>query len=151
MKTQLFSVTFAAIGLVTVSPLLASEAEYKANGLALIKISPIEQQQRPLAVVATIEFPNSISTVGQAIHYTLLKTGYEIEDRTKLDEETRLVLTKDLPLIHRKFEYASVEQIIQSLVGSPFKITYDEIQRKVSIKPKSSDLEPNKLEGSFRD
>lgn len=116
---------------------VAANSEYRSNGLALIKLDTSTQQQNPLSVVASINFPQSISTVGQAINYTLFKAGYEIESRTNFDKQTRIVLSKDIPIVHRKFEFSTVEQIVQSLLGSSFTIQFDDVERTVSINYKS--------------
>lgn len=116
---------------------VAANSEYRSNGLALIKLDTSTQQQNPLSVVASINFPQSISTVGQAINYTLFKAGYEIESRTHFDKQTRIVLSKDIPIVHRKFEFSTVEQIVQSLLGSSFTIKFDDVERTVSINYKS--------------
>ena len=91
---------------------VAANSEYRSNGLALIKLDTSTQQQNPLSVVASINFPQSISTVGQAINYTLFKAGYEIESSTNFDKQTRIILSKDIPIVHRKFEFSTVEQIV---------------------------------------
>lgn len=76
----------------------------------------------------------TLKTIGQAVNYSLLPTGYDLEDRTKFDPETRIVLMRKIPRTQRSFEYTTIEQVIQSLVGNDFTINKDKVTRTISIK-----------------
>ncbi len=106
---------------------------YLEKGLSLIKVSAEARQEQPLNSISTITLPSSIETIGQAINYVLLESGYELESRELFSPETRTILMKKIPMSQRYFEYTTKEQIISALVGKSFDVRNDEINRTVSI------------------
>lgn len=93
------------------------------------------QQRNPLQAVISIAYPPNISTVRQAISYTISSTGYTMNDLSITPEETRIMYTLNLPEVHRKFEHVKVINILQTLVGDAFISMVDPINRKVAFKP----------------
>ena len=127
----------AAVILLASSPAFSQTEKhnvYVEDGLSLIKVAPSSVQKNPELTISSMSFPSSITTIGQAINYALISTGYKLEDRSQFDPETRSVLMQKLPRSQRHFEYATVKQVIESLIGNHFFISDNEVTRTIAIK-----------------
>lgn len=120
--------------LLTTSSISNAQNIYIEDGLSLVKVGAESRQEDPISNISSITFPVTLKTIGQAVNYSLLPTGYDLEDRTKFDPETRIVLMRKIPRTQRSFEYTTIEQVIQSLVGNDFTINKDKVTRTISIK-----------------
>ncbi|WP_105903539.1 hypothetical protein [Vibrio gangliei] len=126
------------LALLSASSFANAQNVYIEDGLSLVKVGADSRQEDPISNISSITFPASLITIGQAVNYSLLPTGYDLEDRTKFDPETRTVLMRKIPRTQRKFEYTTIEQVIQALVGNSFAINKDKVSRTISIEYKSN-------------
>lgn len=86
----------------------------------------------PLALVAQITFPREqVSTVGEAIDYTLLRTGYALVDAQALTQEARRFLGLPLPEAQRTLGPYSVQDMLNVLVGKAWAWHTDHVTRRL--------------------
>ena len=85
----------------------------------------------PLAVVAQIRFPReAVATVGDALHYLLLRTGYRVGET---DAAAAALLALPLPEAHREIGPYSVQAIASVLVGAAYELQVSEIDRRLDV------------------
>ncbi|HIF9337710.1 PFGI-1 class ICE element type IV pilus protein PilL2 [Photobacterium damselae] len=107
--------------------------EYVTNGLTIVNVDANIQQKDPLQTVATIHFPQQISTVGQALNYLLMRTGYTLAEKTKMGSHSLRLLQFPLPLVQRSLELVTVNNAIQTLIGQGYTYKVDHINRTILI------------------
>jgi conjugative transfer region protein (TIGR03748 family) len=93
---------------------------------------PPPELVNPLAVYAQLNFPRqTVQTVGQALDYTLMRTGYRLVDSTALSEQARRFLGLPLPESQRQLGPFPVEAILTTLLGTSWRLLQDPITRQV--------------------
>lgn len=94
---------------------------------------PAPNESNPLAVIATVNFPRGhVYTVGDAIDYLLLRTGYRAVERDLLDPDVQTVMALPLPESHRRLGPYRVDAMLAVLLSKPYKLRIDHLERKVS-------------------
>ncbi len=82
--------------------------------------------------MAQITFPREqVTTIGDAIEYTLLRTGYALPDRKGLPADAQQFLTLPLPEAQRTLGPFSVQDILNVLVGKAWRWQTDPVTRRV--------------------
>ncbi|WP_230971761.1 PFGI-1 class ICE element type IV pilus protein PilL2 [Nitrogeniibacter aestuarii] len=84
----------------------------------------------PLLTLVQVQVPRDIITVGGAIDYLLLRTGYHLGD---LAPAVADLLRLPLPENHRSLGPARVSDLLSGLVGDPYEVSADDITRTVAI------------------
>ena len=93
---------------------------------------PTEAQFNPLhVVIPRIRFGNNIHSVGQAINYLLIDTGYRLS-RIHPDIRVEQILKLRLPDIQRNMGPLTLEQALKTLVSEPWILSVDPVHRLVS-------------------
>jgi type IV pili sensor histidine kinase/response regulator len=97
--------------------------------------APPIAQIDPLEAIVQVSLPRStVMTVGDAVSYLLLRTGYQLAPAKAFDEQARSVLAMPLPEVHRQLGPYSVRTALSVLVGAPFVLSVDPVQRAVSYR-----------------
>ena len=104
--------------------------------------APTKEQVHLLQVVVSIEFPNSINTVGEGINYALKESGYALAPQRALSDELRSVLQLRLPKAHRRLGPMPLQWLLVTLVGPSWQLVEDPIHRLVSFDRCDLPLEP---------
>jgi conjugative transfer region protein (TIGR03748 family) len=95
--------------------------------------SPDVAQVDPLEAVVQLILPRAnVQTVGDAITYLLIRTGYRLAPQESADQQTRAVLAMPLPEVHRRLGPYTVRTALSVLLGRPFVLSVDPMQRLVS-------------------
>lgn len=93
---------------------------------------PQQSLSEPLELVAQITFPREqVTTIGDAIEYTLLRTGYALPDPKGLPADVQRFLTLPLPEAQRTLGPFSVQDILNVLVGKAWQWQTDPVTRRV--------------------
>lgn len=101
---------------------------------------PAIELSDPLSVIAQLNFPRqTVETVGQAIDYTLLRTGYRIVGQENLGELALRFLTLPLPESQRNIGPYQVNDILQILLGSAWVLQSDSVTRQVWFERKGGE------------
>jgi type IV pili sensor histidine kinase/response regulator len=93
---------------------------------------PAAELAEPLSVYAQLNFPRqTVATVGQALDYTLIRTGYRMVDPEALSDHARSFLNLPLPESQRRMGPYSVRTLLQVLLGNAWTLRSDPISRQV--------------------
>jgi len=93
---------------------------------------PPAELAEPLSVYAQLNFPRqTVATVGQALDYTLMRTGYRLVNVDQLSERARRFLTLPLPESQRRVGPYAVKTILETLLGTAWTLRSDPISRQV--------------------
>lgn len=100
--------------------------------------TPTNEQIDPLKVVIKTKIPQRMSTVGHAVKFLLLRSGYELADTSVMTDSVKKLLAKPLPSVHREIGPLTLDKSLQMLSGKAFVLLVDPVNRKVSYKVASS-------------
>lgn len=84
----------------------------------------------PLETIATLHFPAEVGTVGEALHYTLLRTGYTLGHT---DADATHLLGLALPHSHRALGPARVNDLLTILLGPSYAVRANPVDRTIAI------------------
>ncbi|AKU12459.1 hypothetical protein AzCIB_2566 [Azoarcus sp. CIB] len=98
----------------------------------------------PLAVVAAVNFPREhVRTVGDAIAYLLLRTGYRV---ASADPAATALLALPLPESHRVLGPYPARAILHVLLGDPYNVNPSPVDRTLTIALRGPNSEaPNEV------
>ena len=137
MKRTLLIV--AAAGLLTLD-LAASMDEHgyeRVGRYTLQKLLPSPDQVDILSVTVNIDFPVEVDTVGAALDYMLLRSGY-----TRLPHPSSVDrMSMVLPQVHRRIGPVGLRNAIITVAGAPLIINEDEMSRTIWMTPEG-DTDP---------
>lgn len=113
-------------------------ADLRLSRYTTISAFPDAAQLDPLEAVVQLSMPRaSVETVGDAVRYLLLRTGYRLAGPQAGNAPPRDVLSLPLPEVHRQLGPYSVRTAVSVLLGTPFTLTVDPAQRLVSYRATS--------------
>lgn len=110
-----------------------------SNALVVDRYSSVSEaatpaQLNPLLTVVTVKFPDSVTTIGQAVNQVLVYSGYSLAPENQLPCALKTVLSKPLPLADRTFQPMMIRDMVGVLVGkNHFRLTQDSINRTVNF------------------
>jgi conjugative transfer region protein (TIGR03748 family) len=110
------------------APLVKQLARYTTSLL-----TPDAAQRNPLASTVQITLPReSVATVGDAVKYVLLRTGYRLADGQPAEVTELLALS--LPEVHRQLGPYTVNEALAILLGPAFTLDVDAGRRVVAYR-----------------
>jgi len=98
-----------------------------------VEPEPTRGQEAPLQTVVAIKYPRLIATVGQAISYTLKRSGYRLAPQYAHDPNLKILMKLPLPDVHRQLGPMTVKQVLITLAGSAFMLVTDPVHRYISF------------------
>ena len=108
-----------------------AEQEIVLSRYTLQQPTATAAQTDPLSVTLKVNFPPSITTIGDAIDYLLLQSGFSrvVND----DVDAMNLMQMRLPKVHRSIGPISLKNALLTISGEPWKLTVNNIQRTISI------------------
>lgn len=97
------------------------------------RLAPTEAEKDPLQAKVFLDFPRSVRTVRQAVDHALARSGYQVDWSASEPTATNRLGQLPLPEVHRRIGHASIFTILQTLLGSPWRIRVDQINRTLLI------------------
>ena len=117
--------------LVSTAPALAgappADDELRLDRYTLKKQSARPEQIDLLAAVIETQFPRNVTTVGDAIEYMLLRSGYRFIDT----EESAEAMALELPAVHRSLGPLPLRTAISTVSGPAWQLQENDEHRKV--------------------
>lgn len=120
---------------VSAKPSLPHQNESALSISRYVDLTPAPSQAQKNVmklVLPRINFSPNIKSVGQAINYLLLDTGYKLT-RHHPDPRVHQLFRLPLPKIHRNMGPLTLEQALSVLAGEPWQLAVDPINRLVSF------------------
>lgn len=86
----------------------------------------------PLAIYAQLSYPRqAVESVGAALNYTLMRTGYRLVENDALTPSARAFLQLPLPESQRRMGPYQVRTILATLLGPAWALHIDPVTRQV--------------------
>lgn len=98
-------------------------------------IAPVPRaaQVAPLDAVVTVVFPEQLTTVDEALHYVLRRSGYRLTSAEAADPAASVLAKQPLPEVHRKLGPITVGRALRTLAGPAWIMVVDPVHRLVSF------------------
>lgn len=94
---------------------------------------PTEADANSMAVIATVHFPRQVvRSVGDAVRYVLIRTGYQLAEEAALDARVKAVFALSLPDNQRVLGPYRVDTMLRVLMGSAYTLAADPASRTVT-------------------
>lgn len=93
-------------------------------------------QQEPLLQTFQLVFPTTINSVGEAVKFILINTGFNFIAQSEQSQLTKQLLAQPLPLSLRKIGSTTVQDALQALAGNAFQLVIDPAHRLISFRLK---------------
>lgn len=117
-------------------PTLDQVPVVRSGRYTLVEIVPERGQRDPMEQIVDVAIPATMTpTVGEALRYVLLRSGYRLCEG---DEATRELDALPLPAVHLHLGPLTLRQALEILIGSARELTVDEASRQVCVRHRSS-------------
>ena len=120
-----------------------TEPQTQVARYTTLSLRPSDADENPLAVIATVHFPRQVvRTVGDAVRYLLIRTGYQLAPADTLDPRVSAVFALPLPDNQRALGPYRVDSILAVLMGQPYRLVSDPLARTVSYAAPAANSNP---------
>ena len=107
------------------------------NRYATVANQPLASQVNPLLTVQQMHFPQTVSTVGDAIVYWLQYSGFRLADEPRLLPVFKILMKQPLPQVDRNFGPLTIQDGLIVLAGrQEFTLVQNPLTRTVNFKLK---------------
>ena len=107
--------------------------EVQVGRYSSVRPVPTESQKDVFLTILTVEFPNSIRTVGEAMNEVLSDQGLQLAPTISLSPELGVLLDLPLPKEHRKMGPMSLKSVLETLAGPVWRLVQDPVHRMVAF------------------
>ena len=94
---------------------------------------PRAAQTDPLTTVVTVVFPDELTTVNEALHHLLRRSGYRLAAPEASDPAFAVLADEPLPEVHRRLGPITVMHALNTLAGPAWRLAIDPVHRLVSF------------------
>lgn len=126
-------ILIAVLMLVNVSALASQEIMIPTGRYSTVTNLPSSEQMDPLRVIIKTKIPQSVKTVGEAISYLLVRSGYTLVKKESMSTDVKTLMELDLPQVHRKLGPITLDVALHALCGFAYELVVDPIHRKISF------------------
>lgn len=131
-------VWWGAIGLLVVSITSAYEkadapTDVLVGRYSVLKPLATPEQADILQTVIQVQFPQQVTTVGEALDYLLLRSGYRLAETRAMDPGMRILLSRPLPEVHRTLGPITIEEALKTLAGHVYRLVVDPLNRLIAF------------------
>ena len=116
----------------TVAPGLQAN-DVQVGRYSLLSAIPTAAQADLMVTPVTIQFPERIQNVGEAVRYLLHRSGYRLAHTEALEPEAMALLSLPLPAVHRSLGPLALQQALQTLAGPTFQLVQDPVHRLIAF------------------
>ena len=117
----------------TVASPCAIAVEVQVGRYATVAAIPTEAQARLLNAIVHVEFPGSVTRVGQAVEHLLRPSGYRLSPQHAADSSRESLLNLPLPEPHRTLGPMPLKTALETLAGPALRLVEDPVHRLVSF------------------
>lgn len=104
----------------------------RSGRYTLVEVVPERAQRDPMEQIVDVSIPATLmATVGEALRYVLLRTGYRLCEG---HEDTRALDALPLPAAHLELGPLTLREALEVLIGSARELEIDEVERRVCVR-----------------
>ena len=140
MKRSIFHPTHpvAAVAICIAGICTVASVNLQANDLQVARCSlfattPTKAQADPLQAIITVQLPDRVRTVGDAVKHLLQQSGYRLAGSEASGPASAYLMALPLPAVHRRVGPMPLERALETLVGPAFHLVEDPVHRLVAF------------------
>lgn len=130
------SVVLAALCMASIFPLFSPQlqaGEVQVGRYSLHGAIASNAQKDLLANIVTLDFPQPIQTVGDALQFLLKDSGYRLALTQPVTPDTTQLFALPLPSVHRSLGPMPLRHALETLAGPMFYLIQDPVHRLISF------------------
>ena len=140
-KKSISATTSCIVALSMVTSMSLQASDVQVARYSLLNATPTDAQVELLATTINVTFPESIQTVGQAIRYLLIRSGYRLAGDDIIEPDTKALFALPLPAVHQTLGPMELKAALETLAGKAFVLIQDPVHRLVSFERCVADWE----------
>jgi type IV pili sensor histidine kinase/response regulator len=117
----------------TIASMSLQASDVQVARYSLLKATPTDAQVELLATTINVKFPERILTVGEAIRYLLLRSGYRLARDEVIESDTKALFALPLPAVHKNLGPMVLRAALETLAGKTFNLIEDPVHRLVTF------------------
>lgn len=125
------AIGFAA--LCAVAGVNVQASDIQVGRYSLFAAAPTEAQIDPLQATVTLQFPETVRSVGDAVRYALVPSGFRLADPGAMTPATTTLFTLPLPQVHRHLGPMRLQRVLETLAGPVFRLIEDPAHRLLAF------------------
>ncbi len=108
-------------------------SDIQVGRYSLFAATPTEAQADPLQATITVQFPESVRTVGEAVRQLLQQSGYRLAEPETTGPESAYLMALALPAVQRSLGPMTLKRALDTLAGPAFRLVEDPVHRLVAF------------------
>jgi len=120
-------------GICTVASVNLQAKDLQVGRYSLLAATPTEAQAELLVATMTVQFPDRIQVVGEAVRYLLQRSGYRLANVESIGPDTASLFALPLPAVHRSLGPMTLRDALGTLAGPAFHLVQDPVHRLVTF------------------
>ena len=140
MKRSIFNPTHpvAAVAICLTGICSVASVNLQANDIqvgrySLFAATPTEAQADPLQGTITVQFPDRVRTVGDAVKHLLQQSGYRLAGSGATGTASAYLMALPLPAVHRRVGPMPLKRALETLAGPAYRLVEDPVHRLVAF------------------
>ena len=140
MKRSIFNPTHpvAAVAICLTGICSVASVNLQANDIqvgrySLFAATPTEAQADPLQGTITVQFPDRVRTVGDAVKHLLQQSGYRLAGSEATGPTSVYLMALPLPAVHRRVGPMPLKRALETLAGPAYRLVEDPVHRLVAF------------------
>jgi conjugative transfer region protein (TIGR03748 family) len=127
------AVAICLAGICSVASVNLQANDIQVGRYSLFAVTPSEAQADPLQATITVQFPDRILTLGDAIQHLLQQSGYRLAGTDATGPAAVYLMALPLPAVHRSLGPLPLKRALETLVGPAFYLVEDPVHRLVAF------------------
>lgn len=120
-------------GMISCFSLQAEPVPVQVGRYAAIAPTPTPSQKDLLSIVVQMRFHANILTVGEALDYLLLRSGYRLSNEVRENPALVVLSQYPLPEVHRELGPITLREAMTMLAGPAYQLVENHYQREISF------------------
>ena len=108
-------------------------SDIQVGRYSLFAATPTEAQADPLQATITVQFPESVRTVGDAMQHVLRQSGYRLAEPEATGPESAYLMALALPAVQRSLGPMPLKRALETLAGPAFRLVEDPVHRLIAF------------------
>ena len=129
------AIVICIAGICSVASVNLQAKDIQVGRYSLFAATPTEAQANLLEATITVQFPDRIRTVGEAVQQLLQQSGYRLAAPDATRPESAYLFALALPAVQRSLGPMTLKRALETLAGPAFRLVEDPVHRLVAFEP----------------
>ena len=132
-KNLIAPIAISVVCICTLVSMNLQANDIQVGRYSLFNATPTESQAELLATTITVQFPERIQTVGEAVPHLLQRSGYRLANVESIGPDTAALFALPLPAVHRSLGPMMLKDALETLAGPAFHLVQDPVHRLITF------------------